>query len=124
MDAIEISPLTEEAIIKLLTSRKDRSNRAATNGRRRAARWPFPGTVQLWMPDDSGTDQHYLATCVNLSPHGLGMLSDIELAVGTEVALAVHQPENSFQGRGVIRHCTEIEDGYYVGVQFIFDDSP
>ena len=61
---------------------------------------------------------------MNLSLHGLGMMSDIELPVGLAFTLAVHQPEASFQGRAVVRHCTEVEGHYYIGLQFIFDESP
>ncbi|MHC4697469.1 MAG: PilZ domain-containing protein [Planctomycetota bacterium] len=122
MDATEISPLTEEAIARLLAGRQRPPSEPATNGKRRTPRWPFPGTVQLWIPDEDAVDQHYLATCMNLSLHGLGMMSDIKLPVGLEFTLAVHQPEASFQGRAVIRHCTEVDNRYFIGVQFVFDE--
>ena len=121
MDATEISPLTEEAITKLLVGRDVRAADCSADRRRRAPRWPFPGTVELWIPDENGTEQHNLATCLNLSLHGLGMLFDSSLPVGLEFALAIHQPEVSFHGRGVVRHSTETENGHYIGVQFVFD---
>ena len=124
MDATEISPLTEEAIARGLIGRESPVAEPKTNGRRRAPRWPFPGTVQLWIPHEDGADRHHLATCMNLSLHGLGMISDIELPIGLTFTLAIHQPEASFQGRAVVRHCTEVEGRYYIGVQFIFDESP
>jgi hypothetical protein len=37
-----------------------------------------------------------------------------------ELAIAIHEPEVSFHGRAAVRHCTEVEDGYYVGMQFLF----
>ena len=122
MDATELSPLTEEAIARLLTTRMDPPDGQATIDRREKLRWPFPGMVQVWIPDENGIDQHFLATCMNLSLSGLGILSDIELRVGLEFTLAIHQPEASFQGRAVVRHCTEADSRYYIGVQFIFDE--
>ena len=78
----------------------------------------------MWLPDKTGVEQLALATCLNLSRHGLGMLNEEPLPIGPEFGLAVHQPEASFQGRAVVRHCTEVEGHYYIGVQFIFDESP
>lgn len=122
MDITELTPLTEDAIARLLASRAEPLSKPAANGKRRAPRWPFPSTVQLWIPDEEGVEQLVLATCVDLSVHGLGMTSDVELSVGLEFTLAIHQPETSFQGRGVIRHCTPKEQVYYIGVEFIFDE--
>ncbi|MBU0716761.1 MAG: PilZ domain-containing protein [Planctomycetes bacterium] len=123
MDATEICPLTEEAIARLLTGRNIDATEPSTNGRRQSARWPFPGPVELWVPDEAGIDQHEMGTCLNLSLHGLGMLYDDPLDVGQELAIAVHQPEASFHGRAVVRHCTRNEAGYYIGMQFLFDET-
>ena len=62
-----------------------------------------------------------LATCLDLSHHGVGIEADFELEPGLELTLAIHQPEVTMQGRAVVRHCTEIETGYYAGLQFLFD---
>ena len=121
MDATEITPLTEEAIAELLIGRCVRSDDAENARRRETPRWPFPGTVELWLPAENGTEEHHLATCVNLSLGGLGLLYEDELPVGLELALAIHQPEVSFHGRGVVRHCTETEAGFYLGLQFLYD---
>ncbi len=122
MDATEISPLTEEAIAKLLADRNIVLPEPHDNGRRRAPRWPFPGTVELWVPGEDGLDEHRLATCLNLSLGGLGMLSEFDLPLGLELALAIHQPEMSFHGQAAIRHCTAVEPGYYIGLKFLFDE--
>ncbi|UCE62094.1 MAG: PilZ domain-containing protein [Phycisphaerales bacterium] len=123
MDATEISPLTEEAIAKLLDDRNVRTpSKPYDNGRRQTPRWPFPGTVELWVPGEDGVEEHQLATCLNLSLGGVGMLADIELPVGLELALAIHQPEMSFHGRGAIRHCTAVEPSFYIGLEFLFDE--
>ena len=121
MDATEIKPLTEEAVASLLADQETQIPDVQANGRRRAPRWPFPGTVEMWVPDETGTEQLALATCLNLSRHGLGMLNEEPLTIGLEFALAVHQPEASLHGRAIVRHCTETEAGYYVGVEFLFD---
>ena len=121
MDATEISALSEEAIARLVAGQSKGLAKPAENGKRQTPRWPFPGTVELWVPDESGVEQHNLATCLNISLHGLGMLFDDELPIGLEFGLAIHQPEASLHGRAAVRHCTETEAGYYIGVQFIFD---
>ena len=124
MDATEIKPLTEEAVARLLAEQETPIPDVRVNGRRRAPRWPFPGTVEMWLPDKTGVEQLALATCLNLSRHGLGMLNEEPLPIGLEFGLAVHQPEASLHGRAIVRHCTETEAGYYVGVEFLFDKTP
>ena len=121
MDATEICPLTEEAIEKLLSARMLGTSEPTGNGRRRAQRWPFPGTVELWIPGENGVEQYALATSLNLSAHGIGIKSDDALPVDLELAIAIHEPEMSFHGRAIVRHCSEIEGGHYVGLQFKFD---
>ena len=119
MDTSEFCALTENALKKVLSGRTIDSLMVPTdNGRRRAQRWPFPGTVELWIPDEDGVEQHTLATSLNLSVHGIGLRTD-----DTELAIAIHEPEVSFHGRAIVRHCTELEEGYYVGMQFKFPDS-
>ena len=120
MDATEICPLTEEAIAKLLGDRNITPPDPKDNGRRRTPRWPFPGTVELWVQGEDGLEEHRLATCLNLSLGGLGMLSDFDLPVGLELPLAIHQPEMSFHGHAAVRHCTTVEPGYYIGLKFLF----
>lgn len=123
MSTTEICELTEDAVADLLASRARERSDASANGQRRALRWAFPGTVQLWVPDDQGEECLSLATCINLSLHGLGMLCDEPLPIGLQLAVSVHQPEVSFHGRGVIRHCTRTDQGYYAGLQFLFDNA-
>ena len=123
MDATEIFRLTEDAVERLLTERAGADQSSFDSCRRKTPRWPFPGTVELWIPDEAGVEQIELGTCINLGHKGLGMLLDMELPVGMELALAVHQPELSLQGRVVVKHCTEIDDGCYIGVQFLFEDA-
>lgn len=120
MDTSEICQLTEEALEKLLAERAVASSGSSVDGRRRAPRWPFPGTVELWVPDANGMEQHALATSMNLSIHGIGVRTDEPLPIDLELAIAIHEPEMSFHGRATVRHCTEVEDGYYVGMQFRF----
>ncbi len=121
LDTTEFCILTEETLAALLSSRAAASSDRAGDERRSAPRWPFPGTVELWLTDDSGVEELRLATCVDLSCHGVGIKAEFELEAGLELALAIHQPEVSLQGRAVVRHCTEIETGYYMGLQFLFE---
>ena len=118
MNAAEICPLTRDAVADLLF------NREATtpdDGRRRLKRWPFPGTVELWLPEEDGTERYELATALDMSLHGVGIRCDEPLPPGMELGIAIHEPEISFHGRAVVRHCTEIEEEYLAGVEFVFD---
>ena len=121
MDTTEICPLTQEAIVNLLTDREPRRLDATPVGRRKAARWPFPGTVELWIPDEAGLEQYCLATSLNLSVYGVGIRCDEALSPGLELAIAIHEPEASLHGKAVVRHCTEMGDEYLAGLQFLFD---
>ena len=122
MDTAEICALTEQAVGELLSNRQSWASRADANGRRRALRWPFPGTVELWVPDENGGERYALATSINLSVEGIGVRADEELGPGLQLAIAIHEPEMSFHGRAVVRHCAETDTGsYIIGLQFLYD---
>ena len=123
MDAMEIYRLTEKAIDRLLAEQQQDGDVTHADCRRKTNRWPFPGTVEMWLPDENGVEQIALGTCVNLSRDGLAMLYEEALPIGQEMAMAVHQPAASLHGRAVVRHCSEKDDGYYIGVEFLFDKS-
>lgn len=117
----EICPLTESAISTLLAGRQAEAEDHTDDCRRRAVRWPFPGTVELWIPDEEYGQCYTLGTCVDLSTHGVGIRSDRDLPSGMQVDIALHEPENSFHGRAVVRHCSDTKRGFYlVGLQFLF----
>lgn len=120
MQATEIVAISRKAITELLAGRDPRFAGGGGKGRRRTTRWPFPGTVELWVPEGDGTEHHALATSLNLAVEGVGLLAEEELTCGTAIDIAIHEPEASLHGRGIVRHCTPVEAGYYVGVQFIF----
>ena len=122
METSEFCALTREAVAALLAGRGP--TWSEPTGRRQRARWPFPGTVEMWVNDGEDLDDLRLATCLNLSEDGIGVRSDEDLPVGFEMPIAVHQPEVSFHGRGVVRHCTPLDEGYYIGLQFVFEDEP
>ena len=123
MDATaEICPLTQDAVANLLTRRLENQQQASSDSRRAAARWAFPGTVELWVPSAEG-EKYELATSINLSTTGIGVRADEPLAAGMEVGIAVHEPEVSFHGRAIVRHCTETDRGYFLaGLEFLFED--
>ncbi len=123
MDAMEIYRLTEKAIDRLVSEQEQDSNTATAECRRRAKRWPFPGTVEMWLPDENGVEQIALGSCVNLSREGLAMLYEEALPLGLEMAMAVHQPEASLHGHAVVRHCSAKDEGFYIGIEFLFDKS-
>ena len=122
MDTAEICALTEHAVGELLAKRQSWASRADSGGRRRAMRWPFPGTVELWIPDGNGGERYNLATSINLSIDGIGIRADEELRPGLKLAVAIHEPEMSFHGKAMVRHCAETDRGsYIVGLQFLYD---
>ncbi len=119
----EICPLTEDAVRDLLRSRADVSAGRDPLGRRQVPRWPFPGTIELWVPDAEGREYYALGTCMDLSLRGVGARCDESLPVGADIGIAVHQPEVSFHGRAVVRHCTLSNQGDYVaGLEFAFHE--
>ncbi len=121
MYTAEICRLDKDALASLLSERQAAIPDPARPCRRRVTRWPFPGTVELWIPEGGGCERYELATSLNLSLEGVGVRSDGPLRTGLELAIAIHEPEVSFHGHAVVRHCTEIEDEYLIGLEFLFD---
>jgi hypothetical protein len=128
MDAEEIVKLSPEAVLELIDSRHIDAVAKQGQGLRREERWPFPGTVEMWLPESCYGDRHVLATLHNLSPHGLAIRSRRPVPKDTRVSLAIHQPAMSCYGYGVVRHCTRAHVGYLIGVEFAFqadeEDAP
>ncbi len=122
MEAVEFIKLTKKSVAKLLASRGVIGDAPAETGNRRLPRWPFPGTVQLWVPDEDGVEQLVLATSLNLSQLGVGIKTDDSLPTGLKLLIAIHEPEVSLQGQAIVRHCTEVDGGYYVGMEFVYDE--
>lgn len=121
MQATEICPLSRRTVAGLIKESAPSGPGRRSAGRRRAPRWPFPGTVELWLTNEAGEEDLALATCQNLSKHGVGIICDEWLAPGEELAIAIHQPARSLHGRAVVRHCTNIQRGFYAGLEFIFE---
>jgi len=124
MDAERIVKLTPESIRELLDAHRIKTVPKRAPGQRREERWPFPGTVELWLPEQCYGERHVLATLHNLSPHGLAMRARRPIDRDTRLSLAIHQPELSCYGRAIVRHCTRAQAGYLVGVEFSFDAEP
>jgi hypothetical protein len=120
MDAEEIVKLSPDAIRELIDSRRIDAVPKQNEGLRCEERWPFPGTVEIWLPEGCYGERHLLATLHNLSPHGLAMRSRRPVSKDTRVSLAIHQPALSCYGYGVVRHCTRAHVGYLIGVEFTF----
>ncbi|MEW6199413.1 MAG: PilZ domain-containing protein [Planctomycetota bacterium] len=121
MDAEKIVKMTPESINAMVESQQVQAVAKQPPGRRRESRWPFPGTVELWLPQECYGERHVLATLHNLSHHGLAMRTRRPIPKDTRVSLAIHLPELSCYGYGVIRHCTRAHVGYLVGVEFVFE---
>ena len=122
MDADRIVKLTPDVVRELVESERVSAVPKHAPGCRREERWPFPGTIEVWLPDECYGERHVLATLHNLSLHGLGMRSRRAVPVDTKVSLAVHQPEMSCYGHAIVRHCTQAHTGYLIGMEFIFEN--
>lgn len=122
MDADEIQPLTRKAAAGLVAAQQGAGQSPAEGGKRVQPRWPFPGAVELWVPGEGGAEIHALGACHNLSQTGIGVRCDHELSSGLKLPLAIHLPQASFHGRGVVRHCSARGKGFLVGIEFVFDD--
>jgi len=121
METLEIQPLTRESIASFLNGQELYTPDDHSHARRRVPRWPFPGTVELWIPDGEGGERYELATCINLSVDGLGFLCDEKLPQGMKLSIAFHQPEVSFHGRAAVRHIAPHKSGFMTGVQFLYE---
>ncbi|HMQ14707.1 MAG TPA: PilZ domain-containing protein [Phycisphaerae bacterium] len=122
MDAERIVKLSPEAVSSLVKQCGVHSHANQPPGQRREDRWPFPGTVEVWLPDECYGERHLLATLHNLSPNGLAMRTRRPVPTDTRLSLAIHQPELSCYGHAVVRHCTRAPVGYLIGVEFTFSD--
>lgn len=120
MDADEIVPLTAEAIKDLLEARRGGQAGTSEPDKRRLPRWAFPGAVEIWVPTGRGDERHVLGVCHNLTEHGVGVRVEETIEVGATLPIAVHQPERSFHGKGIVRHCTPRGEGYLAGLEFVF----
>ncbi len=120
MDAERIVKLTPESVRELIDSRRVNVVAKQPPGKRKEERWPFPGTVEVWLPDECYGERHVLATLHNLSPNGLAMRSRHPVPVNSRVSLAIHEPELSAYGEAIVRHCTRAHVGYLVGLEFTF----
>ncbi len=119
----EIQALSRAAVTRLLEERDPMLRDIHGPRRRQVVRWPFPGTVELWIPQKNGAEDYLLGTSLNLSLDGCGIRCDEKLPEGLKVSIAIHEPEVSFHGRAVVRHCTRIEGDYLIGLEFVFDDA-
>ncbi|MFH0982282.1 MAG: PilZ domain-containing protein [Planctomycetota bacterium] len=121
MDAEEIILLTVDSVAELVQAHRAIEGPGPENGKRRAPRWPFPGATQLWVTGKGGAEQLIFGTCCNLSAHGLGVRTDQPLPIGATLPIAIHLPQASYHGKATVRHCTEMHQGYFVGMEFHFD---
>lgn len=123
MDADNIVRLSPETIRRLLETRATGAQKKQPPGKRGRERWPFPGTVEVWLPEQCYGERHFLATLHNLSVGGLAMRTRRPVPTHSRLAFALHQPELSCYGEAIVRHCTQAAFGYLIGLEFIFDDN-
>ncbi len=120
MDTERIVKMTPDAIRELLSSHVPPGAKPQPALGRREERWPFPATVEVWLPAECFGEMHLLATMHNLSAHGLAMQIKRPIAPETRITLAIHEPELSCYGDAIVRHCNQAGPNYLVGVEFLF----
>lgn len=118
MQTDEIFKLTRESIHELLHSRLPLPDASVQGERRHSPRWPFPGTVEIYLDENT----ECLGTCRNLNETGFGMSCDRYFEPESRVKFAVHLPEASFCGAGVVRYCMHTPRGYMTGIEFDFSE--
>lgn len=118
MDTSEFVKLTRDAIKELIRARTEALPQPPNHERRRAPRWPFPAMVEIYMAgDDSG---RWFATCHNMSETGLGMSCEQYFEPETRLEIAIHLPEATFCGHGIVRYAMKTPRGQMTGVEFDF----
>lgn len=120
--ADEFVTISEEVVFKLLSERYGYTEEGFRDGQRARPRWPFPGTVELWLTDPSGEESYLLARALNLSPGGVGILVEEPMDPDRRLRVCIHQPEMTLMGDVVVRHCNAIENGYHCGLQFSYSE--
>ena len=123
-DVKEFLPLSRKTVARLIENRQAEDAGATGRRRRRRARWPFPGPLQLWVRNAAGEEIQLFGTCHNRNEHGIGVNCEQYVEPGTRVPIAIHQPEATYHGEGVVRHCTPSENEYFIGIEFVetYDD--
>lgn len=122
MDADEIQPINKQTVNSLLRDFRATEQEIDDElGRRSRPRWPFPGAVELWLPDERMGDEHVITSCQDLNEGGVGVRCHRRLKPGTIVSVAIHQPAMSLHGRATVRHCTKMGRGYFIGLEFCLD---
>ncbi len=122
MDAEKIVKMCPDVIHEMVESVQVATHGKVMSDKRSTERWPFPGTCELWLPDECYGEQHLLATLHNLSNSGLAMRTRRPIPSNTAITIAIHLPHLSAHGRAIVRHCTRAPYGYLVGVEFTFRD--
>ena len=121
MDTSEFVKLTRKTVADLLEHSHPDSADEEPLRRRREPRWPFPGTVELWVPEPDGTERQIFATSINVSLNGLAIRCDEGIALGTSLPIAVHLPQATYLGHAVARHISETPSDFLIGLQFTFE---
>jgi PilZ domain len=83
---------------------------------RRHARDPIDGSLRILWEDADGHERVSQAKIVDISPHGIGLRSD--LAIPLRSPISCNDEKLGIRGRGTVRHCTYVRGKYQIGVEF------
>ena len=123
MKTDEIVKLSREVLMDLVNARQANGNLELFVGpeRRRTARWPFPGQVEV-QPSEGEPGLPQFFDCRDLNDTGMGMCGDCFYPIGSVLDLSIHLPEMTLYGRAVVRYSMRTPRGNMMGVEFLFEE--
>ena len=122
MQTQEIVKLTRKRIAEIVKARQDAGKLPTEQShveRRKSARWPFKGAIELW-PDGADGRSLTHGTCLNISETGMGLSCDEHLNPSQIMEVAIHLPEMTLCGRATVHYCAEVRGQYMIGMEFVF----
>src|SRR5262249_14927464 len=116
MNTDEIVKLTQQTVQDLIRSRLQGVEACPGHEGRKSPRWPFPGTVEIQSVD--GSPGQWFGPCRNISETGLGMSCDQAFEQESVLEIAIHLPEATLYGNGIVRYSQQTPAGFMTGIEF------
>jgi hypothetical protein len=82
---------------------------------RRSQPWLRDAELVMLRWQERATQLMQLGNVENISLHGMGIIVQNDFSVGTSVIISYEEEENL---AGVVRHHSEREEGYFLGIEF------
>ena len=84
--------------------------------KRRHPRQEVDAIIRASVEELDGTDRSFDGACVNISEGGLLMQTPTPIPMGTPIQF--HIQKMRFGGRGLVRHCGDSGNSYFIGLEF------